>query len=106
MQFLKAARGRRAVQNGLVLQAVTTEQEQPGIGFTVTKKAGTATERNRIKRRLRALVSTCNDCFLSRHDYVLIGRREVLSEPFPIMVRALTGLVARVHTEPKRPRRT
>ena len=53
-QFLNAARGRRSGRTALTLQAIAAEEAEPGIGFTVTKKTGTATERNRIRRRLRA----------------------------------------------------
>ena len=53
-EFLKAARGKRAGRSGFSLQAIASEGELPGIGFTVTKKIGNSPERNRIKRRLRA----------------------------------------------------
>jgi ribonuclease P protein component len=96
-EFLAVARGRRASRNGLVLQAAKTGVEDIGVGFTVTKKAGNAPERNRIKRRLRAAVKACEDAFETQHDYVVIGRRDVLAAPFPVLVSTLTGLIARVH---------
>ena len=45
---------------GFVLQGRDRADDQAPIrfGFTVTKKNGTATERNRIRRRLRELVKT------------------------------------------------
>lgn len=102
-EFLRAARGTRAGKPRMGLQTADAEGDAPGIGFTVTKKTGNAPERNRIKRRLRAAVSTCADGFLPRHDYVLIGRREALSAPFAMLVADLASLQRRVH-EP-RPRR-
>jgi len=46
------------------------------VGFTVTKKNGTATERNRIRRRLRELVKRLDILSMRPHsDYVLVGRR-------------------------------
>ena len=96
-EFLAVARGRRASRNGIQLQAAQTGVEDIGVGFTVTKKSGNAPERNRIKRRLRAAVTACGDAFHTQHDYVVIGRRDVLSAPFPLLVSTLTGLIARVH---------
>lgn len=96
-EFLTVGRGRRASRNGIVLQAAKTDDEIIGIGFTVTKKAGNAPERNRIKRRLRAAVKACADAFVPQHDYVVIGRREILSAPFPTLVSTLHSLIKRVH---------
>ena len=104
-EFLAAARGRRASRNGLALQAVRTGGLDIGVGYTVTKKAGNAPERNRIKRRLRAAVGACSDVFQTQHDYVLIGRREILSTPFDVLVTTLKGLIARVHASNQKNRR-
>ena len=104
-EFVAVARGRRASRDGIVLQAAKTGVENTGVGFTVTKKAGNAPERNRIKRRLRAVVDACADRFSTQHDYVLIGRREVLSAPFASLVSNLNGLIARVHASTPQTRR-
>ena len=97
-QFQRAARGNRAGRSAFGLQMVATEAAEPGIGFTVTKKSGNSPERNRIKRRLRAAVTACARDFVPHHDYVLVGRREALSEPFAKLVADLGALIQRVHT--------
>jgi ribonuclease P protein component len=99
-EFLRAARGHRAGRTGFGLQAAPSENELPGVGFTVTKKVGNAPERNRIKRRLRAAVRSCAVGFQPRHDYVLIGRREALGLPFATLVADLNLLLGKIH-EPK-----
>ena len=96
-QFQRAARGNRAGRSAFGLQAIAAAQAEPGIGFTVTKKTGNSPERNRIKRRLRAAVTACARDFVPHHDYVLIGRREALSEPFAKLVADLGTLIVRVH---------
>lgn len=53
------------------------------IGFTVSKKVGNAPQRNRARRRLRAIA----DLVLfkkarSGYDLVLIGRKETVTRPF------------------------
>ena len=97
-QFQRAARGNRAGRSAFGLQMVAAEAAEPGIGFTVTKKSGNSPERNRIKRRLRAAVTACARDFVPHHDYVLVGRREALSEPFAKLVADLGALIQRVHT--------
>jgi ribonuclease P protein component len=57
--FLAVANGARISTAGFVVQARRRDDDGPiRLGFTVTKKNGTATERNRIRRRLRAAL-TC-----------------------------------------------
>ena len=97
-QFQRAARGNRAGRSAFGLQAIAAAEAEPGIGFTVTKKTGNSPERNRIKRRLRAAVTACARDFIPHHDYVLVGRREALSEPFAKLVADLGALIQRVHT--------
>ena len=96
-EFLRAARGNRTGRSAFLLQAVESAGEEPGVGFTVTKKTGNAPDRNRIKRRLRAAVRACASGFKPRHDYVLIGRREALTIPFDRLIGELTSAVARIH---------
>ena len=97
-QFQRAARGNRAGRSAFGLQMIATEADEHGIGLTVTKKSGNSPESNRIKRRLRAAVTACARDFVAHHDYVLVGRREALSEPFAKLVADLGALIQRVHT--------
>ena len=56
--FLAVASGARINRAAFLLQSRRRDDDGPiRVGFTVTKKNGTATERNRIRRRLRAVVS-------------------------------------------------
>lgn len=105
-QFQRAARGNRAGRSAFGLQAVPVAEAEPGIGFTVTKKTGNSPERNRIKRRLRAAVTACARDFAPHHDYVLVGRREALSEPFDKLVADLGALIVRVHRDRAADQRT
>jgi len=94
-EFVALSRVKRSTaQPGLVLQAAKRRDlpgsETPGlpdtavrVGFTASKKVGGAVQRNRAKRRLRALV----DEVLVPHaksgvDYVLIARAGTLDRLF------------------------
>ncbi len=76
--FLAVANGTRANSAAFVVQGRARDDDGPiRIGFTVTKKNGTATERNRIRRRLRELVKRLDVISMRpHHDYVLVGRRD------------------------------
>lgn len=54
----------------------------PRVGLTVTKKAGNAVQRNRIKRRLREIVRAQADEMTTGSDYVIVGRSELLKARF------------------------
>ncbi|MEP7239467.1 MAG: ribonuclease P protein component [Devosia sp.] len=106
-QFLNAALGRRAGRRAFSLQAIAVDNAQPGVGFTVTKKAGNSPERNRIRRRLRAAARACAQSLRPQHDYVLVGRREALSIAFDEVVADLASALKKLHASeeagPKRP---
>jgi ribonuclease P protein component len=82
--FLAAATGAKVPTTAFVLQARKRDDHGPvRVGFTVSRKVGTAVERNRVRRRLREIVRLSAATGLSAgHDYVLIGRRAALSLPF------------------------
>jgi ribonuclease P protein component, eubacterial len=77
------------------------------VGFTVTKKNGTATERNRIRRRLRELVKRLDVIPMRpHHDYVLVGRRAALHRDFATMLDDLRQALLRLERQgAKRPKR-
>jgi len=52
-------------------------------GLTVTKKAGNAVERNRIRRRLREAVRVSAAADMAPgNDYVIVGRQDLLAARF------------------------
>jgi ribonuclease P protein component len=95
--FLAVANGARVNSPAFVLQSRRRDDSGPvRIGFTVTKKNGNAPERNRIRRRLRELVKLIDPASMPpHHDYVLVGRRDALSRPFPTMLDDLRMAFAR-----------
>ena len=95
-EFLRVAGGgRKWVTPGLILQA---RRHDPGdetetggtgfrIGYTVSRKVGSAVQRNRARRRLRAAADQVMPVHARPgHDFVLIGRQATLKRTF----RALT----------------
>jgi len=80
--FLRVAQGAKYAAPGLVLQgrARADDGAAPRVGFTVSKRVGNAVERNRVKRRLKALADRLIPLYAApSHDYVVIGRRAALT---------------------------
>jgi ribonuclease P protein component len=96
--FLAVANGARVNAAAFTLQVRCREDSGPiRIGFTVTKKNGTATERNRIRRRLRAVVRRLDVMDMRpHHDYVLVGRPAALGRDFAALVEDLRNALRRL----------
>ncbi len=103
--FLAVANGARAASAAFVVQHRRRDDAGPiRVGFTVTKKNGTATERNRIRRRLRELVKRLDVITMRPHsDYVLVGRRAALTCDFSTMLDDLRAALHRLDRQAKTP---
>jgi ribonuclease P protein component len=83
--FLAAQKGKKAARRAFVLEARAREDSgAPRFGFTVSKRvAKSAVERNRIRRRLKEAARFASaESAMPGYDYVLVGRRSALDEPF------------------------
>jgi ribonuclease P protein component len=100
--FLAVANGARANSTAFVVQGRRRDDDGPiRIGFTVTNKNGSATERNRIRRRLRELVKRLDVIPMRpHHDYVLVGRRAALHRDFATMLDDLRQALLRLDRQP------
>jgi ribonuclease P protein component len=96
--FLAAATGVKVPTAAFVLQARKRDDGGPiRVGFTVSRKVGTAVARNRVRRRLKEIVRLSAATGLSGgHDYVLVGRRAALSRPFEQMTQDFKRALRRV----------
>lgn len=109
--FLAAAEGRRFHTERMSAQGRLRTADGPSglrLGFTITKRVGHATERNRIRRRLRAAVSLVaadlpSDLASLPADIVLIARRPALDAPFEALAEDLRRALPAV-TRPAAPR--
>ncbi|WP_264049583.1 ribonuclease P protein component [Methylobacterium flocculans] len=106
-EFLAAASGRRFHNERLSAQGLVRADDAAvsddglRIGFTITKRVGHATERNRIRRRLRAAVAqAAGDLPARKADVVLVARRPALHAPFATLIDDLRRAVA-VVTKPQ-----
>ena len=96
--FLAVANGARVSSAAFVVQSRRRDDDGPiRVGFTVSRKNGTAAERNRIRRRLRELVKLLDVISMRPHsDYVLVGRRAALNRDFATMLDDLRSALHRL----------
>ncbi len=91
-EFLAVRRGE--TRRGRLFLLEVLDRKEAGaarVGFTVTKKAGNAVQRNRIRRRLKEAVRLhAADDMAPGNDYVIVGRSEILSAPFGQLAAELT----------------
>ncbi len=100
--FLAAAGGAKTSAPAFILQG--RQRSDPGpvrVGFTVSRKVGGATERNRVRRRLREVVrlSAAETVMRPHCDYVIIGRRTALDRSFNLMQDDLRSALARLERD-------
>jgi ribonuclease P protein component len=97
-EFLAAGGGRRFRTPRMTVMAVqraTQDGQGVRIGFTVTRKTGHATERNRIRRRLRAAAAAAARAWPPANlDVVVVARREAIGAEFAELVNDLTRALA------------
>jgi ribonuclease P protein component len=103
--FLAVANGARVSSAAFVVQGRRRDDDGPiRVGFTVSRKKGTATERNRIRRRLRELVKLLDVISMRPHsDYVLVGRRAALNRDFATMLDDLRSALLRLDRQASKP---
>lgn len=107
--FLAANRGLRVARPGFVLLAHANDGKGKRYGITVTRKIGDAVVRNRMKRRLRALMRELLPAEgLVDTDHVLIGREGGIERDFGLLRDELSVALARARDgkgDPPRRRR-
>jgi len=103
--FVRIARGARRVAPAVTLEVCPSPQiaqnpQELRVGFTATRKIGTAVARNRAKRRLRAAAAAVLPLYgRPGNDYVLVARQDTLTRPFAALLDDLTTALHAAHTK-------
>ncbi|MEX2644290.1 MAG: ribonuclease P protein component [Acetobacterales bacterium] len=108
-EFLAVAGARRKTAlPGLVLQTRQWRPAESGddclirVGYTASRRVGSAVERNRARRRLRAAAQEILPLRAAhRHDFVLIARAGTNSRPFGALKQDLAMALQRVGADRK-----
>jgi ribonuclease P protein component len=81
---------------------VDAASDAPVVAYAVTRGTGTAVDRNRIRRRLRAAVAVHGAELGPGRAYLFGADRRVLHAPYASLVRAVGDLL-RAHGEMTQP---
>jgi ribonuclease P protein component len=102
--------GRSVATRYLVLYSFAREDEadsEPRLGLAVGRQLGTALERNRLKRRLRAAFDERREGVPPGRDYVLIARpglgEAVAGQGFPWLVERVAEIFDRARAAERTP---
>ena len=100
-EFLRiAAKGKKSVTPGLVLQACRHAHSCSPVryGLTASRRVGGAVQRNRARRRLRAVARAILPAHAAPgHDYVLIARAAAVTRPYDRLVPDLENALKRLN---------
>jgi ribonuclease P protein component len=70
--------------------------DPPRVAYAIGRRAGSAVDRNRIRRRLRAAVAGRSDDLLPGGAYLFAAEPSVLTLGFAELSSAVAGLLAQV----------
>ncbi|MFM8701044.1 MAG: ribonuclease P protein component [Hyphomicrobiales bacterium] len=104
--FKAVSKGRRYTSGMMTLQADVRSNPMggPRFGFVLSRKVGNAVERNRIRRRLRAAICETKAVAGSEpNDFVIVGRRALLTASFDRILSELSQGLSRVRPRPSSP---
>ncbi len=98
-QFQRVRREGRTVYHPLLqLNVASNRRKHTRCGFVVTKRIGSAVQRNRARRRIREAVRLVFDHIVPGVDLVVIVRSaEVTTVPFMTLQATIEQLLRRVH---------
>lgn len=77
------------------LSIVANEQSHNRYGFITSKQLGGAVQRNRVRRRLRAVMAQRHESLKQGYDVLLIARVGILDQPFGLLQQAVAELLRR-----------
>jgi ribonuclease P protein component len=69
------------------------------VAYAIGRRFGTAVERNRARRRLRAAVALDQALLLPGGAYLLAADRDVMTVPFPTLREHVTTLLSAVRED-------
>jgi ribonuclease P protein component len=92
-------RGRAAAAGGIVVLVLPNKLPICRVGFAVSRQAGSAVRRNRVRRVLREVSRHYEEWFQPGYDYVLLGRKAAGEEGYGAVALALMQALGRLRRD-------
>ena len=89
-------KGKSAGNRYLVIYCARNRLEVTRVGLTVSTKLGHAVVRNRVRRRLRAIVRHNASCLPSGYDIVIVARTAAVEAEFAALEKSFRTLTGRL----------
>lgn len=103
-EFRATYDGGRAYPDALAVLHVQALSDRPDIcqvGFSVGKKVGNAVVRNRVKRRMRAIIAALLPEIAPGHRLILRARTRAAEADFEALEKAIKRLLDRASLRPR-----
>ncbi|MDO4582392.1 MAG: ribonuclease P protein component [Bacillota bacterium] len=92
------ARGASRAYASFIIYRYPSRSSVPRIGVSASKKLGGAVQRNRGKRRMRAVCGELLELFSPGYDYVFILRGAILTAPYAQLREQTTQAILAINT--------
>ncbi len=89
-------KGRRIHTRRFLIVVEPNQSPNTRLGITVTKKVGTAVQRNRIKRVVREAFRRNRALFPRGHDVVFIAKRDAVGVDYDSLLSELRGAASKL----------
>lgn len=76
-----------------IVYSLQKDYKFPKFGFAVGKKIGNAVERNKIKRRIRKIVTDNKNLFSLYNDYIIIAKKFCKEEKYDKLEISMQNLI-------------
>lgn len=90
--------GARVSGNYLVLVLLKSKQNKIKIGFSVSKKVGNAVNRNKIKRRMRAILTDLIPQMVAKQNYIFIAKSNASEATFDNLKVDIVNTLKKSHS--------
>lgn len=97
--FAALARAPRVRRGPITLSFVPADEPGARVAYALDRRVGSAVDRNRVRRRLRAAVAV-HATTLRGGSYLFGAQRAAIELPFDVVVRSVAELVAAATRQP------
>ncbi len=85
--------GRAIKDEYYIIYIMKSNYENPKFGFAVGKKIGNAVQRNKVRRRIKNIVTDNIKLFKPYNDYIIIAKKSCKDEKYDKLLTSMKSLL-------------